>query len=227
MSTNDHDKSSYYYSGNRKISLIRDPELRLVKFKQETPAERSKLSQKATEFLPSESTVAHLNRYGAYIIRTNKDRSRSPEEITSVLQDLVSSEDNIEYASVAYRQGSKSPDPMFTTKELVARQKEGVTRKEMESILSKYNIRVVKEEKWQPGLLRLEAPAARSDHFSFQEVGYPACHISEDFFANYPTESSDDPNPNYHRFTDNNVDVLYTTDIVTAAALAIKELASN
>lgn len=160
MSTNDHDKSTYYYSGNRKISLIRDPELRLVKYKQETPAERSKLSQKASELLPSESTVAHLNRYGAYILRTKKDRSKSPEEITSVLQDLVSSEDNIEYASVAYRQGPRSPDPMFTTKELVARQKEGVTRKEIESILSKYNIRVVREEEWQPGLLRLEAPAA-------------------------------------------------------------------
>src|SRR5215203_2300022 len=33
----------------------------------------------------------------------------------------------------------------------------------------------------------------RSDHFPFQERGYPACHISEDFFANYPTESSSDP----------------------------------
>jgi hypothetical protein len=67
----------------------------------------------------------------------------------------------------------------------------------------------------------------RSDHFSFQQEGYPACHISEDFFANYPTESSDDPNPNYHRFTDQVVDVPYTSDIVNCAALAIKELAST
>ena len=56
---------------------------------------------------------------------------------------------------------------------------------------------------------------------------FPACHISEDFFANYPTESSDDPNPNYHRFTDQVVDVPYTSDIVNCAALAIKELAST
>lgn len=74
---------------------------------------------------------------------------------------------------------------------------------------------------------KYDGAIARSDHFSFQEVGYPACHISEDFFANYPTESSDDPNPNYHRFSDNTVDVRYTTDITTAAALAIQELASN
>lgn len=68
---------------------------------------------------------------------------------------------------------------------------------------------------------------ARSDHFSFQEVGYSACHISEDFFANYPTESSDDPNPNYHRFTDKIIDLSYTTDIITVGALAVKELASK
>jgi hypothetical protein len=67
----------------------------------------------------------------------------------------------------------------------------------------------------------------RSDHFPFQERGYPACHISEDFFANYPTESSSDPNPNYHRFTDKVIDISYVSDIVNSAALAIKELAST
>lgn len=67
----------------------------------------------------------------------------------------------------------------------------------------------------------------RSDHFSFQQEGYPACHISEDFFANYPTESSDDPNPNYHRFTDKVIDITYTSDIINCAALAIKELATT
>jgi len=68
---------------------------------------------------------------------------------------------------------------------------------------------------------------ARSDHFSFQQEGYPACHISEDFFANYPIESTPDPNPNYHRYGDKVVDLSYSADIVSAAALAIKELASN
>jgi hypothetical protein len=67
----------------------------------------------------------------------------------------------------------------------------------------------------------------RSDHFSFQQEGFPACHISEDFFANYPTESSKDPNPNYHRFTDKVIDISYASDIINSAALAIKELAST
>ena len=67
----------------------------------------------------------------------------------------------------------------------------------------------------------------RSDHYSFQQLGYPACHISEDFFANYPTESSVDPNPNYHRFGDQDIDISYTSEIANCAALAIKELAST
>ena len=38
----------------------------------------------------------------------------------------------------------------------------------------------------------------RSDHFSFQQQGYPACVVSEDFFTNLGSEPSQDPNPNYH-----------------------------
>jgi hypothetical protein len=67
----------------------------------------------------------------------------------------------------------------------------------------------------------------RSDHYSFQHHGYPACHISEDFFANLPTEPGRDPNPNYHTFKDKVVDKEYCIDIASAAAFAIKELASK
>lgn len=74
---------------------------------------------------------------------------------------------------------------------------------------------------------RYDPAIARSDHFSFQQEGFPACHISEDFFANYPIESGSDPNPNYHRYGDKVIDFSYCADIVSAAALAIKELASN
>jgi Peptidase family M28 len=67
----------------------------------------------------------------------------------------------------------------------------------------------------------------RSDHYSFQHHGYPACHISEDFFANLPTEPGRDPNPNYHTFKDKVIDKDYCIDIASAAAFAIKELASK
>jgi hypothetical protein len=67
----------------------------------------------------------------------------------------------------------------------------------------------------------------RSDHFSFQYHGYPACHISEDFFANLPTEPSKDPNPNYHSFKDKVVDSAFGSDLASVAAFAVKELASH
>ena len=67
----------------------------------------------------------------------------------------------------------------------------------------------------------------RSDHFSFQYHGYPACHISEDFFANSPAEPGRDPNPNYHTFKDKVIDVAYCVDIASVAAFATKELASK
>jgi leucyl aminopeptidase len=62
----------------------------------------------------------------------------------------------------------------------------------------------------------------RSDHYSFQLQGYPACLASEDFFAG-PTSTSPapDPNPNYHLPSDTAVDAGYACDItraVTAAA---------
>jgi leucyl aminopeptidase len=67
----------------------------------------------------------------------------------------------------------------------------------------------------------------RSDHFSFQQYNYPACHISEDFFANYPAEYIKDPNPNYHRYADKVIDTSFTSHIVASAALTIKELATR
>jgi hypothetical protein len=67
----------------------------------------------------------------------------------------------------------------------------------------------------------------RSDHFSFQHRGYPACHISEDFFANLPIEPNKDPNPNYHTFKDKIVDNAFGSDLASVAAFAVKELASH
>ena len=59
--------------------------------------------------------------------------------------------------------------------------------------------------------------AGRSDHASFHERGYAACAVSEDFFP-----PSSQPNPDYHKHTDKDVDYSYAADIarlVAAAAL--------
>ncbi len=69
----------------------------------------------------------------------------------------------------------------------------------------------------------------RSDHFSFQKHHYPAVLVSEDFFINQPSpiEPEKDRNINYHEIGDRSteIDVVYGSDIISAVAFAVKELA--
>lgn len=61
----------------------------------------------------------------------------------------------------------------------------------------------------------------RSDHASFQLVGYPACVTSEDFFAGpHPDSPQSEGNPNYHKTADTFVDPEYAADIARAVAAA-------
>ena len=66
----------------------------------------------------------------------------------------------------------------------------------------------------------------RSDHASFQQQGYPAVVVSEDFFVNLPSEPAADTNPNYHRAADTVIDASYGSDIACAITRAVQELAS-
>ncbi len=60
----------------------------------------------------------------------------------------------------------------------------------------------------------------RSDHYSFQVVGYPACLASEDLFPGVNIPGTSDSNPNYHQVTDTDVDAEYAADIARAVAAA-------
>ncbi len=61
----------------------------------------------------------------------------------------------------------------------------------------------------------------RSDHASFQQCGYAACVVSEDFFAG-PDEHSPnpEPNPNYHGVGDTFIDADYAADLARAVGAA-------
>ncbi|MCI0619275.1 M28 family metallopeptidase, partial [bacterium] len=67
-----------------------------------------------------------------------------------------------------------------------------------------------------------EDPAAgRSDHAPFQERGYAACVISEDFFAGPNLDSPEEtPNPDYHKPTDLTIDYEYAASIARVVAAA-------
>jgi leucyl aminopeptidase len=65
----------------------------------------------------------------------------------------------------------------------------------------------------------------RSDHAAFQQQGYGAVLVSEDFFVNLASEPGSDSNPNYHRTGDQVIDTAYARDIVCAVARAVTRLA--
>ena len=60
----------------------------------------------------------------------------------------------------------------------------------------------------------------RSDHASFQLVGYSACAASEDFFAGPGPAAGSEPNPDYHMSSDTFVDPEYAADIARAVGCA-------
>ena len=66
-----------------------------------------------------------------------------------------------------------------------------------------------------------DAGDPRSDHSSFQQVGYTACLVSEDLFMGAPEVPSPGVNnPNYHTARDLQVDFEYAADIVRLVAAA-------
>ena len=66
----------------------------------------------------------------------------------------------------------------------------------------------------------------RSDHAAFHQQGYGAVLASEDFFANYSTEPLADPNPNYHRQSDQVIDLAYARDITCAVGRLVTLISS-
>lgn len=85
------------------------------------------------------------------------------------------------------------------------------------------------------GLIGIEAadrtiydPAiGRSDHASFQDQGFPAVVVSEDFFMNTASEAARDRNPHYHRITDTTVNGAYGARVACAVARAVREMAAG
>lgn len=73
-----------------------------------------------------------------------------------------------------------------------------------------------------PGAESFDPAEGRSDHYSFHLEGYPACLVSEDFFAGPgPDAPTANPNPDYHQATDTTINAGYAAAIsraVTAAA---------
>jgi len=73
---------------------------------------------------------------------------------------------------------------------------------------------------------QVDPAEGRSDHASFQEHGYAACIVSEDFFAGpSATDPAPESNPNYHRKEDTYVDFDYAASITRLITAAVWTLA--
>lgn len=77
----------------------------------------------------------------------------------------------------------------------------------------------------QPNRDLYDPAIGRADHASFQNQGFTAVVVSEDYFINQAGEDAPEPNPNYHRFTDTSVNADYVADIARAITRAAEELA--
>jgi hypothetical protein len=77
----------------------------------------------------------------------------------------------------------------------------------------------------QPNRDLYDPAIGRADHASFQNQGWPAVVVSEDYFINQAGEEAAEPNPNYHRFGDTSVNPTYLADIARAITRAAEELA--
>ena len=76
----------------------------------------------------------------------------------------------------------------------------------------------------QPNRDLYDPAIGRADHASFQNQGWAAVVVSEDYFINQAGEEAPEPNPNYHRFTDTSVNATYVADIARAITRAVEEL---
>lgn len=77
----------------------------------------------------------------------------------------------------------------------------------------------------QPNRDLYDPAIGRADHASFQNQGFAAVVVSEDYFINQAGEDAPEPNPNYHRFTDTSVNATYVADIARAITRTAEELA--
>ena len=74
---------------------------------------------------------------------------------------------------------------------------------------------------------QVDPAEGRSDHAPFQELGFPACVVSEDFFIGPAADSpAPEPNINYHKKDDTFIDESYCAAIARAIAGATWVLAN-
>jgi hypothetical protein len=77
-----------------------------------------------------------------------------------------------------------------------------------------------------PERAQYDPAISRSDHAAFQQQGWAAVAVCEDYFPNMPGEPAAEPNPRYHTVSDVELDAQYGAALATAVTLAAQMLAA-
>ena len=142
-------RTTYYYVNNQRVELIREPTIRVVKFKDPISREIPRLSSKAKTLLPNTSRTQYIPKYDLHIYKTTTTQADelTPEKLSSelsALRDLSETEENIEFISTAYRLAPESNDLLFTTKTFNVRFKPETTQEDIDNLVSRYNIKIIR-----------------------------------------------------------------------------------
>jgi subtilisin family serine protease len=153
--------TTYYYTNNKRIKLIREPRIRVVKYKNNISKEIPRLSIEAKALLPDTARMLYIPKYNLHIYQTtDKTDELKSQELFSKLRSLPRTEENIDFVSLAYRLSPGSSDLLFTTKTFTARFKPEISKEDIDNLVSKNNVRIVRKLSYVENAYEMEAPDA-------------------------------------------------------------------
>jgi subtilisin family serine protease len=167
-------KSTYYYSNNKRIPLARESSVFAVKFVSGRDPRDGSLSRAAFQLLNEQSEdIGVIPNYNFRIFKKQgnelKNGFSTPDAaITREIRDLKA-EPSIEYATLAYRRNPDVPvsrldDLMFSTREFIVQFKPDMDQDEIESLNQRYNVQLQKPVGYVENGFVLIAPEAEGDY---------------------------------------------------------------
>lgn len=155
---------TYYYVDGKRVPLFVEPNVFAVRFKAGEHAGSAELSSSSRRLVRDASThVGFIPNYGIQIFeREAGDSAATGDEVAAARRSLravrdLSEEEPVAFATPALRQAPDSPDLMFATNRFLAQFKPEVTRREIDELNARHQVRVVEPLDYAPDAYLLEA----------------------------------------------------------------------
>ncbi len=159
MQQNIEDKTKYYYTNGKKVLLRRTNNIKVVRYNQKIIQPTAGLTTKKIEMLPYSLLSSYIPKYDFYIYDTK--RETDSYELNRFKKILLDDENNIEFVSASYSQGSENkPDIIFTTKAFTVQFKPEASKKQIRDITTKNNTKIKRKLCYANNAYEMEAPKA-------------------------------------------------------------------